>query len=94
MNISGPFIRRPVGTILLSIGVMLAGIVAYILLPVASLPSVDFPTINVQATRPGADTNTTAATVAAPRVRGLPRRGWTLRAGPVASRRHSALRRG
>lgn len=71
MNISGPFIRRPVGTILLSIGVMLAGIVAYILLPVASLPSVDFPTINVQATRPGADPNTMAATVAAPLERRL-----------------------
>ncbi len=71
MNISAPFINRPIGTILLSIGVMLAGIVAYILLPVASLPSVDFPTISVQASRPGADPETMASTVAAPLERRL-----------------------
>ncbi len=53
MNFSDFFIRRPVGTILISIGILLVGIVAYRLLPVASLPSVDIPTIRVSASRPG-----------------------------------------
>src|SRR5271166_7109551 len=65
------FIRRPVGTTLLAIGLLLAGAVAYRLLPVASMPTVDFPTINVTATRPGADPETMAATVAAPLERRL-----------------------
>src|ERR1700738_1820518 len=68
---SEPFIRRPVGTTLLAIGLFLVGAVAYRFLPVASMPTVDFPTINVNATRPGADPETMAATVAAP----LERRG-------------------
>ena len=63
---SEPFIRRPVGTTLLAIGLFLVGAVAYRFLPVASMPTVDFPTINVNATRPGADPETMAATVAAP----------------------------
>jgi multidrug efflux pump len=66
MNFSLPFIRRPIGTTLMAIGLFLTGAVAYRFLPVASLPSVDFPTINVSASRPGADPNTMAATVAAP----------------------------
>ncbi|WP_230483048.1 efflux RND transporter permease subunit [Sphingomonas sp. Leaf21] len=66
MNISGPFIRRPVGTILLTIGLMLAGVAAFFLLPVAPLPAVDFPTIMVQANLPGASPATMAASVAAP----------------------------
>ncbi|HKD27154.1 MAG TPA: efflux RND transporter permease subunit, partial [Xanthobacteraceae bacterium] len=66
MNFSAPFIRRPIGTTLLAIGLFLVGAVAYAFLPVASLPSVEFPTINVTATRPGADPNVMAATVAAP----------------------------
>jgi hydrophobe/amphiphile efflux-1 (HAE1) family protein len=65
------FIRRPVGTTLLAVGLFLAGAVAYRLLPVASMPTVDFPTINVNATRPGADPETMAATVAAPLERRL-----------------------
>ncbi|WP_294239417.1 efflux RND transporter permease subunit [uncultured Sphingomonas sp.] len=66
MTISGPFIRRPVGTILLTIGLMLAGVTAFFLLPVAPLPAVDFPTIMVQANLPGASPATMAASVAAP----------------------------
>src|SRR6185436_85590 len=66
VNFSSPFIRRPIGTTLLAIGLFLVGAVAYIFLPVASLPSVEFPTINVSVSRPGADPNIMAATVAAP----------------------------
>ena len=68
---SALFIRRPVGTILLSLGLLVAGCVAYFFLPVASLPNVDFPTIRVMAGRPGADPSTMAATVAAPLERSL-----------------------
>src|SRR5438105_8060230 len=71
MNICEPAIRRPVGTTLLAIGLMLVGIVAYHFLPVASMPTVDFPTISVSANRPGADPETMAATVAAPLERRL-----------------------
>ena len=71
MNFSYPFIRRPVGTTLLAIGLFLLGVVAYVFLPVASLPSIDFPTIRVSASRPGADPTTMAATVAAPLERRL-----------------------
>ncbi|GAO55214.1 efflux RND transporter permease subunit [Novosphingobium sp. MD-1] len=71
MNISAPFIRRPVGTILLTIGLMLAGIGAFFSLPVAPLPAVDFPTIMVQANLPGASPSTMAGSVAAPLERHL-----------------------
>ncbi|HWM82172.1 MAG TPA: efflux RND transporter permease subunit [Pseudolabrys sp.] len=71
MNFSYPFIRRPIGTTLLAIGLFLTGLVAYDALPVSSLPSVEFPTINVMASRPGADPETMAATVAAPLERRL-----------------------
>jgi multidrug efflux pump len=71
MNISYPFIRRPIGTTLLAIGLALAGIVAYHFLPVASLPAVELPTISVSASRPGADPETMAATIAAPLERRL-----------------------
>ncbi|MBC9882130.1 acriflavine resistance protein B [Bradyrhizobium sp. INPA01-394B] len=70
-SISQPFIRRPVGTTLLSIGLFLLGIVAYRFLPVASVPNVDFPVIFVYAFRPGADPSIMAATVAAPLERRL-----------------------
>ena len=66
MNFSYPFIRRPIGTTLLAVGLFLVGAVAYAFLPVASLPSVEFPTINITASLPGADPNIMAATVAAP----------------------------
>jgi multidrug efflux pump subunit AcrB len=71
MNFSLPFIRRPIGTTLMAIGLFLVGLVAYEFLPVASLPTVDFPTIRVSASRPGADPETMAATVAAPLERRL-----------------------
>jgi multidrug efflux pump len=71
MNFSWPFIRRPIGTTLMAIGLFLIGAIAYGFLPVASLPSVEFPTINVSASRPGADPNIMAATVAAPLERRL-----------------------
>ncbi|MBR7540025.1 efflux RND transporter permease subunit, partial [Mycobacterium tuberculosis] len=58
MSISEVFIRRRVGTCLLALGMMLLGAVAYFMLPVASLPQVDFPTIQVEATLPGASANT------------------------------------
>ena len=66
MNICGPAIRRPIGTTLLAIGLVLIGAVAYLFLPVASMPTVEFPTISVSASRPGADPETMAQTVAAP----------------------------
>jgi multidrug efflux pump len=66
MNISGPFIRRPVATTLLTIAVALAGAVAYPLLPVSPLPQVDFPTISVAAQLPGASPETMASSVATP----------------------------
>jgi multidrug efflux pump len=71
MTFSAPFIARPVATILLSIGLLLAGVVAYRFLPVAALPSVDIPTIVVFAARPGADPETMANSVAAPLERRL-----------------------
>src|SRR3981081_3858834 len=71
MIFSFPFIRRPVGTTLLAIGLFLVGAVAYAFLPVASMPTVDFPTITVTASRPGADPEIMAATVAAPLERRL-----------------------
>ena len=60
MNISEPFIRRPIATSLLMLGVLVFGIAAYGLLPVAALPNVDFPTITVTASYPGAATPTRA----------------------------------
>src|SRR5450755_575750 len=71
MNFSLPFIERPIATTLLSIGVFLVGAVAYNFLPVAALPSIEYPTIHVSASRPGADPSTMAATVAAPLERRL-----------------------
>src|SRR5581483_11508660 len=69
MNISEPFIHRPVATTLLTVAIALAGAVAYSLLPVSPLPQVDFPTINVQATLPGASPETMASAVATPLAR-------------------------
>jgi multidrug efflux pump len=66
MNISATFIRRPVATTLLTVGLLLAGIIAFRLLPVSPLPQVDFPTISVSASLPGADPETMSTSVAAP----------------------------
>src|SRR6202041_1644870 len=66
MNISAPFIRRPIGTSLLAAALLLSGILAFNLLPVASLPRVDFPVISVGPQLPGPDPQTMASAVATP----------------------------
>ncbi|HZD92974.1 MAG TPA: efflux RND transporter permease subunit, partial [Candidatus Sulfotelmatobacter sp.] len=66
MNISAPFIRRPVATSLLALGVLMAGILAYTRLPVAPIPQVEYPVINVNAGLPGASPETMASSVATP----------------------------
>jgi len=66
MNISAPFIRRPVATSLLACGVMIAGILAYTRLPVAPIPQVEYPVISVGASLPGASPETMASSVATP----------------------------
>ncbi|NBU45137.1 MAG: multidrug transporter subunit MdtC [Betaproteobacteria bacterium] len=71
MNFSATFIARPVATTLLTLAVALAGLLAYFQLPVAPLPQVEFPTISVQASLPGASPETMAATVATPLERAL-----------------------
>jgi multidrug efflux pump len=71
MNISSPFISRPVATTLLTLGIALAGVLAFMKLPVAPLPQVDFPTISVSAQLPGASPDTVATTVAEPLERHL-----------------------
>jgi multidrug efflux pump len=71
VNFSATFIARPVATTLLTLAVALAGLLAYFQLPVAPLPQVEFPTISVQASLPGASPETMAATVATPLERAL-----------------------
>ncbi|WP_426701249.1 efflux RND transporter permease subunit [Rhodanobacter sp. Col0626] len=71
MNISGTFIRRPIGTSLLAIGLFVVGMISYFLLGVAALPNMQFPAIFVQASQAGADAGTMASTVAAPLERHL-----------------------
>ncbi|MFI5378556.1 MAG: multidrug efflux RND transporter permease subunit [Tepidisphaerales bacterium] len=66
MSVSSPFIRRPVGTTLLTIALTMAGAVAYFCLPVSPIPQVEFPTINVSAGLPGASPETMASAVATP----------------------------
>jgi multidrug efflux pump len=70
-NFSAPFISRPVATTLLTLGLTLAGAIAFFLLPVAPLPQVDFPTISVQASMPGASPETMSISVATPLERHL-----------------------
>jgi multidrug efflux pump len=71
VNLCEPFIRRPIATVLLAIGLLILGLAAYRALPVASLPAVDLPTIRVGASRPGANPEVMAASVAAPLERRL-----------------------
>ena len=71
MNLSGPFIRRPIATVLLTIGLAMAGIAAFFVLPVAPLPQVDYPAISVSASLPGASPQTMASSVATPLERRL-----------------------
>lgn len=70
-NLSAPFIRRPVATTLLTLGLALAGALGFVGLPVSPLPQVDFPTISVTASMPGASPETMAASVATPLERHL-----------------------
>jgi multidrug efflux pump len=71
MSLSQPFIRRPIATVLLTIGIALAGIGAFFVLPVSPLPQVDFPTISVSANLPGGSPDTMATSVATPLERRL-----------------------
>ncbi|MBK4734559.1 efflux RND transporter permease subunit [Noviherbaspirillum pedocola] len=71
MNLSAPFVRRPIATVLLTIGLALAGIAAFLVLPVSPLPQVDFPVISVSASLPGASPETMATSVATPLERRL-----------------------
>jgi multidrug efflux pump len=71
MNITAPFITRPVATMLVTAGIAMVGILAFLKLPVAPLPQVDFPTISVQAQLPGASPETMATSVAEPLERHL-----------------------
>jgi multidrug efflux pump len=71
MSLSTPFIRRPIGTSLLAGGVLVAGLICYLLLGISALPQIAFPAIFVQASEPGADAATMAATVASPLERHL-----------------------
>ena len=71
MNLSQPFIRRPIATMLLTLGIALAGLAAFFVLPVAPLPQVDFPAISVSASLPGASPDTMASSVATPLERRL-----------------------
>jgi multidrug efflux pump subunit AcrB len=66
MNLSAPFIQRPIATALLMVGLLLCGVAAYPLLPVGALPNVNFPTIQISAQLPGADPQTIASSVATP----------------------------
>jgi len=71
MNLSQPFVRRPIATVLLTIGIALAGIAAFFVLPVSPLPQVDFPAVSVSANLPGASPDTMASSVATPLERRL-----------------------
>src|SRR5215217_7645688 len=71
MNLSEPFVRRPVATVLLTIGIALAGIAAFFVLPVSPLPQVEYPSITVSASLPGASPETMATSVATPLERRL-----------------------
>src|SRR3989441_2497683 len=66
MNISAPFIARPIATALLMVGLLLGGLAAYPLLPIGALPNVNYPTLSVTAQLPGADPQTMASSVASP----------------------------
>ncbi|MBW3497358.1 efflux RND transporter permease subunit [Janthinobacterium sp. NKUCC08_JDC] len=71
MNLSEPFVKRPIATVLLTIGIALAGVGAFFVLPVSPLPQVDYPTISVSASLPGASPATMATSVATPLERRL-----------------------
>ena len=66
MSLTDPFVRRPIMTTLVMVSILGAGLLAYFRLPVSDLPNVDFPTINVSASLPGAEPETMASSVATP----------------------------
>jgi len=66
MSLSAPFIHRPVGTTLMTLAIAIAGMLAYFLLPVSPLPQVEYPSINISASLPGASPDTMASSVATP----------------------------
>ena len=74
MNVSAPFITRPIATTLLMVGLAMVGLVAYAILPIAGVPQVDIPTIQVRAALPGASAETMATSVAGRRGRRSGRR--------------------
>ena len=84
MNISAPFIRRPVATTLMLIAIAMAGAVGYRFLPVSPLPLVDFPTISIFAGLPGASPETMASSVATPLERQFGRIAGSKRRRPAA----------
>ncbi|MEO6418199.1 MAG: efflux RND transporter permease subunit, partial [Polyangiaceae bacterium] len=88
MNVSRPFIERPIATSLLAAAILIAGVAAYMFLAVAPLPRVDFPTISVNAALPGASPETMASAVATPLERRRHRRCHRLRARPGQVRVH------
>jgi multidrug efflux pump len=91
MNISAPFVVRPIATTLLTIGLILLGVVAYIRLPIAGVPQVDIPTIRVTANLPGANAETMATSVATPLERQFtPISGVTAMSSTPASKSVSA----
>ena len=71
MNVSAPFVHRPIGTMLLTIGILIAGVAAFFALPISPLPQVDFPTVSVSASLPGASPTTMGSSVATPLERRL-----------------------
>src|SRR5690606_41594650 len=71
MTLSGPFMRRPIGTSLLAIGLFVLGTICYSMLGISALPQLSFPAIFITASQPGADASTMASTVAAPLERHL-----------------------
>ena len=66
MNLSAPFIARPIATVLLMVALLVAGLICYRLLPVAALPNVSYPTLQVSAQLPGASPQTVASSVTTP----------------------------
>jgi hydrophobe/amphiphile efflux-1 (HAE1) family protein len=91
MNISAPFIVRPIATTLLMIGVTLVGLVAYFVLPIAGVPQVDVPTIRVSASLPGANAETMASSVAGPLERQLSLISGVTAMSSTSSLSHTAI---
>ena len=91
MNVSAPFIVRPIATTLLTIGVTLIGLVAYFVLPIAGVPQVDVPTIRISASLPGANAETMASSVAGPLERQLSLIAGVTAMSSTSSLSHTAI---